>query len=415
MRTVPPNHDEAWGFTAYMEKQSALELARRSMLGAPVYSLISLIIFIGTPTFLEYGWWAAAEAVLLVLLGALRVWFARTFEKRYEKLGEKAVFQFNILTALQSLTLGILAAVAIYKYWASHDVVLTIVLSAGCIAAGTSALSVRRSAHVIFLACVLIPLGISLFLIGGLAKALLVTGFLALMAFLVQDGGQARRTNLQLIRDHYNALLQHRRINVESQSKSGFLRQFAEHVRETANDITETIEIVQALDSDRKYASYSKRIGASSGRLLKLIEEFPGSLPEPRHDSTWEDAAGQPMSLRECVYTVVEMYRPEALSKKLELTARLDDLPREDLAFERDYLVQILANLVGNAVKFTLEGAVLLGAKCREPHGNELVIEFSVSDTGKGIPADQLQTIFNPFGPSGAKSSAEWKGTWTIE
>ena len=64
-----------WGFSAYMAKETALELARRSMLGAPVYALISLIIFIGTPVFLEYGWWAVAEALLLLSLGAVRVWF----------------------------------------------------------------------------------------------------------------------------------------------------------------------------------------------------------------------------------------------------------------------------------------------------------------------------------------------------
>ena len=148
---------------AYLEKASALELARRSMLGAPVYTVISLIMLAGTPMLMDYGVWSVAEIILLMMLGGIRVWFAKGFEQRYEASGENAVVQFSILTALQSLTLGVLAGMVILQYWATQEVVLTIVLSAGCIAAGTSALSVRRSAHIIFLACVLAPFGFAVF------------------------------------------------------------------------------------------------------------------------------------------------------------------------------------------------------------------------------------------------------------
>ena len=410
MNTVAIDPGQEWGFPAYMEKQSALELARRSVLGAPVYVLISLIIFIGTPIFMEYGWWAVAEAGLLVLLGVVRVWFAITFKQRYEQLGERAVLQFNILTALQSLTLGVLAAVVIYKYWASQDVVLTIVLSAGCVAAGTSALSVRRSAHFIFLACVLVPLGVSLFLVGGLPKALLVIGFLLLMAFLVQDGGLARRTNTQHMKDHYNVQVSRHRMTVESQAKTEFLTGLGQRVRKPVNSIIGMNINLRELDLDKKSHRITKSIAASTKELLDLVDEFP-SLVDSEIGLVNDDLFEGSMGLHQCAYSVVEMYQPEASEKGLELISRLDGLPQANVKFDHDHLSQILANLLSNAVKFTKKGSVVLGATCKEPADGTQIIEFSLSDTGVGIPAGQLKNIFNPFSPSGAKSSAKYGGT----
>jgi len=66
---------------AFLEKASAVELARRSLLGASVFVVISLIMLMRTPVLLEFGWWNIAEAPFLIVLGAVRVWFALGFEK----------------------------------------------------------------------------------------------------------------------------------------------------------------------------------------------------------------------------------------------------------------------------------------------------------------------------------------------
>ena len=115
---------------AYLDKSSATELARRSLVGAPVYSIISLIMVFGTPFLRENTWLVITEAVTLILLGLVRVLFALNFNERYERLGEKAVIQFSVLTAIQSLSLGVLAGIVVWQYWATQEVMLTIVLAA---------------------------------------------------------------------------------------------------------------------------------------------------------------------------------------------------------------------------------------------------------------------------------------------
>lgn len=204
---------------AHLKQASALEMVRRSFLGAPVFAVISLVILVRAPLFMDYGFWTVLGGVFLVMLAASRVWFALGFKQRYKRIGEKAVVQFNILTILQSITLSLLAAIIIYEYWAVQEIVLTFVLSAMCIAAGTSATSVRRSAHLIFLICVLGPFSVAVFLIGGLGDTLLILGFLVLMTFLVQDGGQVRRAYIRGLKEQIDDQRAHKRAMSEYQSR----------------------------------------------------------------------------------------------------------------------------------------------------------------------------------------------------
>ncbi len=391
---------------AYLEKASALELARRSLLGAPVYTVISLIMLAGTPMLMDYGTWSIAEAILLTMLGGIRVWFAKGFESRYEQSGERAIIQFSILTALQSLTLGVLAGMVIFQYWAKQEVILTIVLSAGCIAAGTSALSVRRSAHIIFLACVLVPFGVAVFLVGGLAKAALIVGFLVLMAFLVQDGGQARSSYFQYLKEHYDEMIHRRRSALESQARNNFMRDIGHEIRTPVNSIIGMAALLLDENLSQKSREYAKTIRKNSSVLLNMIGNIPGST------STELDVQGiemEALDLHHCIQNVMGLYAVEASERGIELRSELEDLPDSLLSSDASQLEQVLANLLANALQYTEEGSVVLSASCQDLNDSNLKIDFSLADTGIGIPADSLETVFDPFKASGlAKSSGKY-------
>ncbi len=395
-------------FETYLDQASALELARRSLLGAPVYAVVSLIVLLSTPIVADYFWWAAMEASLLVLLGGIRIWFALGFEHRYERVGERAVFEFSILTALQSLTLGVLAARVVFQYWATQEVVLTVVLAAGCIAAGTSALSVRRSAHLIFLACVLAPLCFSVYLVGGPTKALLILGFLLLMAFLVQDGGQARRIYLQQLKDRFEADINNRRIAVENQARKDFLRDIGHEIRTPATSIIGMTTLLLDENLGQRSREFAEIIRKSSEGLLRLVDNIPGSI-HSRPDIQ-ETHIGS-FNLSSCIHKVMELYRPQAHRKGIELVSQLTHLPETVIFFDENYLEQVLANILDNAVKFTRHGSVTLNASCREPRDGAMDIEFSVADTGTGIAAQDLESVFDTFSLKGAKTSGKFGGS----
>lgn len=399
--------NQAPDLESYLERASALELARRSMVGAPVYAVISLIMLAGTPIIEDYGWVVAIEVLLLIVLGIIRFWFARGFEPRYDRLGERAVIQFSILTALQSLTLGVVAGVVIWHYWAAQEVVLTIVLSAGCVAAGTSALSVRRSAQVIFLVCVLVPFGLAVLIVGGIAKALLIIGYLVLMAFLVQDGGLAKHSYMQQLRDNYDSELARRWTAAEQLSRKKFMADMNHEFRTPINSIIGMTALLLDENLERRPLEFAAIIRDSGKALLNLIEATPDSIKARPKEAVVEGAS---YLLRQNVTQVIERFRTRAEGKGIALISQLDDLPNYVSFLDDNYLEQVLVNLLRNAVEHTRQGTVTLSASCQDLENEVMRIEFAVADTGTGIPAGQLDSVFNPFGQSGAKTSSKFGG-----
>lgn len=399
--------DQMLDLDAYLNKASALELARRSLLGAPVYTVISLIMLVGTPMFMDYGVWSVVEIILLIMLGGVRVLFALGFERRYELVGERVIFEFNILTALQSLTLGMLAAMLILQYWGTQEVILTVVLSAGCIAAGTSALSVRRSAHIIFLGCVLAPLCIAVFLVGGLDKALLILGFLGLMAFLVQDGGRAKSAYFGHLEAHYDEKNNRRRAAIESQAKTEFLRDISHEIRGPINSVIGMTALLLDENLDTKSREYAETIYKNSSVLLNMVENTPGAL-KPKLDNS-EPQLGS-LDLRHCVDEVIGLYQHEASGKGLQIITQLEELPENVVSSAKNQLEQVLANLIANAVQFTEQGSVTVSAECKNLRDGSLKVGFTVTDTGVGIPAEQLDSVFYPFSHGSVNSSSKSGG-----
>jgi len=394
-------------FDTFLEQASALELARRSLFGAPVYTVVSLIMLVGTPMLMDYGVWSVVEMVSLIMLGAVRVWFAIGFPKHYRKIGERAVLQFSVLTALQSLTLGILSGIVIWQYWATKEVVLTIVLAAGCIAAGTSALSVRRSAHLIFLACVLAPFGIAVLLVGGVAKAMLIVGFLSLMAFLVQDGGQAKQAHIQRLKAFYDAQITRRRSALEIEAKKEFIREIGHEIRTPVNSIIGMTALLLDENLSKRPREIAETIRKKGNELLGLVGNVPGAIPAS--NETEANRVGA-LDLSQCVNRVLDLYVPEAKEKGLKLGVQLDNLPSSVISCDEDKLEQVLANLLANAVQFTEQGSISLETACECLEDGFLQVEFKVIDSGVGIPHERLESVFDPFSPSGAKSSGRFGG-----
>jgi signal transduction histidine kinase/ActR/RegA family two-component response regulator len=372
-----------------------------------VYTVISLIMLVGTPMLMDYGWWSLAEIILLLMLGGIRVWYAMHFPAHYEEGGERAILQFSILTALQSLTLGVLSAMVVWQYWAAEEVVLTIVLSAGCIAAGTSALSVRRSAHIIFLACVLVPFGISVFLVGGIAKALLIVGFLALMAFLVQDGGQARSAYFQSLRNGYTQMINIRRAAMESKARNEFMRDIGHEIRTPVNSIIGMTALLLDERLPPKAREFAKKIQTNSTSLLGLVGNIPGTINSSLHMTEFQSGT---TDLRQSIMAVSDLYAAAASSKGIELITQLDTLPEGLLTTDVSELEQVLANLFANAVQLTQRGSVTLSSFSHFLEDGTLFLELSVVDTGPGIPAGMLKTVFDPFEQNADENGEKFGG-----
>jgi signal transduction histidine kinase/HAMP domain-containing protein len=149
--------------------------------------------------------------------------------------------------------------------------------------------------------------------------------------------------------------------------------------------------------------SYAEKINRNGKRLLDLINDI---LDLSKIDAGRIDVAIGPTHIEQLVCQVTELFKPQAEEKGLALKFAIDDdIPV--LQTDGEKLGRILINLVGNALKFTRQGEVSVRIK---HHGYGRII-LEVHDTGIGIPADHLETIFQPFRQVDASITREFGGT----
>jgi hypothetical protein len=118
-----------------------------------------------------------------------------------------------------------------------------------------------------------------------------------------------------------------------------------------------------------------------------------------------------PFDLMVAVEEVGELLSGAAQEKGLDLIVRVaPDIPRH-LVGDPGRIRQILINLVGNAVKFTAQGHVLVSVECDAPTGPDALLRFAISDTGIGIPEDRMADIFDRFTQVDASSMRRHGGT----
>jgi PAS domain S-box-containing protein len=179
------------------------------------------------------------------------------------------------------------------------------------------------------------------------------------------------------------------RAEAANEAKSRFLATVSHEFRTPLNGILGMADLLSDTGPDAEQATYIAALRTSGEALLALVDDI---LDFAKVEAGRLELVEEPFDLVQLVETVAELMAPRAQAKGIELAAHIaPDLPAR-LIGDRDRLRQILLNLVGNAVKFTEAGGVGLSLA-----GVEGQLEITVADTGPGIPADRLDTIFGEF------------------
>lgn len=174
-----------------------------------------------------------------------------------------------------------------------------------------------------------------------------------------------------------------------SAAKSRFLATVSHEFRTPLNGILGMADLLGDTRLDPEQATYVRAQRTSGEALLGLVD---GILDFARVEAGKLELADEPFDLALLIEDVTELMAPRAQAKGTEVSALLAaDLPVQ-IRGDAERLRQILLNLVGNAVKFTEAGGVGIRA---ERAGDEVVI--LVADTGPGIPAERLSSIFEEF------------------
>ena len=199
-----------------------------------------------------------------------------------------------------------------------------------------------------------------------------------------------------------------RQAETSNTAKSQFLANMSHEIRTPMNGVVGMIELMKLTELSPAQRRYVETATQSSLSLLRLIDDI---LDLSRIEVGRLKLEPVPFHLPSLIHDIRTLFADQARTKGLTLWASVPDTLNVMLVGDRHRLLQMLGNLVSNALKFTSDGTVTLRCAIERAVGTALRVRFEVSDTGIGIPADKQDMIFEAFTQADSSTTRRYGGT----
>ena len=404
-------------FHGEIQAQLTALLYRNARTGQTVNILVAtalaILSYLERPQPLLFAWW-----ILICILSFGRWMMAKRYAYLLPATYEAHAWRTRYVFSIAASSVLWLSGVALLMWSGSDNLRFMVGMSlAGMVAGAVPVLSPVYMAFRLYATTIL--LGVALLSFSYATEPVhWIFGILTLV-FLWATLRSAKLFNetlessirLGLEKSHLAMDLEQARQAAEAASyaKSRFLATMSHEIRTPMNGILGMAQLLmQPGLKAAEREDYARTILTSGQTLQTLLNDILDFSKIEAGKLALESGAFEPQQV---IHETALLFAEMAAQKGLRLDAISHDLPRHRYLGDSHRLRQMLSNLVSNALKFTERGQIQI--EVRETGGNEheAVLEFSVTDTGIGIPADKRDILFLPFSQADDSTTREYGGT----